>query len=139
MRDPDGNGLNAVLNYGYAVVRASIARAIVAAGLLPSLGLHHCNRSNAFCLADDLIEPLRPLVDRRARELHERGENGLNPAVKAGLLELLAAPVELGGERGPLMVNLHRMIASLVRCYQGEVKRLEIPKPCSSADTDVCG
>ena len=72
-RDPDLPGLNSFLNYGYAVVRAAIARAIVAAGLLPSLGLHHRNRSNAFCLADDLIEPLRPLVDDRVRELHRQG------------------------------------------------------------------
>ena len=67
-RDPDLPGLNSFLNYGYAVVRAAVARAIVAAGLLPSLGLHHRNRSNAFCLADDLVEPLRPLVDDRVRD-----------------------------------------------------------------------
>ncbi len=89
-RDPDLPGLNSFLNYGYAVVRAAIARAIVAAGLLPSLGLHHRNRSNAFCLADDLIEPLRPLVDDRVRELHRQGYEELNQPAKAALLEILA-------------------------------------------------
>ena len=138
-RDQDGDGLNAMLNYGYAIVRAAVARALVAAGLLPALGLFHSNRSNTFCLADDLMEPLRPLVDRRVRALYRQGNEQLNPAVKRGLLEILAERVRLNGQRGPLMVNLHRMTASLVRCYQGESDRLEIPQPCTLADTDVCG
>ncbi|MBU4270677.1 MAG: type II CRISPR-associated endonuclease Cas1 [Planctomycetes bacterium] len=164
-RDTDGKGLNSLLNYGYAILRAAVARALVAAGLLPAIGLFHSNRSNAFCLADDLIEPLRPLVDRRVRELREGDcpnflgaaeerptgrpgcrENGtvpfvpeLNPETKRGLLKLLADPVRMGHQRGPLMVNLHRMVASLVRCYQGESDRLEIPRACTSADTDACG
>jgi len=164
-RDTNGNGANALLNYGYAIIRAALARALVAAGLLPALGLFHANRSNAFCLADDLLEPLRPLVDRRVRELHrgdcpnfrgdgeklsenrpDRRENGtvpfvpeLNPQTKRGLLALLADPIRMGRERGPLMVNLHRTVASLVRCYQGKSDRLEIPRACTSADTDVCG
>jgi CRISP-associated protein Cas1 len=138
-RDQDGDGLNALLNYGYAIVRAAVARAIVAAGLLPAIGLFHANRSNAFCLADDLMEPLRPLVDRRVRALYRQGHEQLNPTAKRGLLEVLAERVRMGGERGPLMVQLHRMTASLVRCYQGESDRLEIPQPCTLADTDVCG
>ncbi len=129
-RDRDAQGINAFLNYGYAVVRAATARAIVAAGLLPSVGLHHHNRSNAFCLADDLVEPLRPLVDRRVYELHELGYTDLDQHAKAALLELLTLPVRMGGETGPLMVNLHRMVASLVRCYQGKAKQLEIPEAC---------
>lgn len=138
-RDKDGAGVNALLNYGYAIVRAAVARALVAAGLLPALGLFHCNRSNAFCLADDLMEPLRPLVDRRVRDLRRQGFEELNPEVKKGLLGLLADPVRMNGERGPLMVSLHHMVGSLVRCYQGETNRLEVPHACSSADTDVCG
>jgi CRISPR-associated protein Cas1 len=126
-RDPDLPGLNSYLNYGYAVLRAAIARAIVAAGLLPSVGLHHRNRSNAFCLADDLIEPLRPLVDDRVRELHRQGYEELNQPAKAALLEILADRVRFGGEVGPLMVELHRYVASLVRCFTGETKELEIP------------
>jgi CRISPR-associated protein Cas1 len=129
-RNSDGDGLNALLNYGYAVLRAAIARAIVSAGLLPALGIHHANRSNAFCLADDLIEPLRPLVDARVRALHESGETELNPGSKAELLKLLTAEVRVGEQAGPLMVALHRLVASLVRCFEGNAKRLEIPMVC---------
>jgi CRISP-associated protein Cas1 len=126
-RDSDADCLNAMLNYGYAVVRAALARAIVAAGMFPALGLHHSNRSNGFCLADDLIEPLRPLVDDRARELYRQGARGIDPDSKAGLLKLLAEDVAFAGETGPLMVNLHRYVSSLWKCYRGEEKRLEIP------------
>lgn len=129
-RDPDASGLNSFLNYGYAVVRAAIARAIVAAGLVPSLGIHHRNRSNPFCLADDLMEPLRPLVDDRVRELHRQGYDELNQPAKAALLEILADRVTIGdGEAntGPLMVQLHRYVASLVRCYTGDARTLFIP------------
>jgi CRISP-associated protein Cas1 len=133
-RDPDLPGLNSFLNYGYAVVRAAVARAIVAAGLLPSLGLHHCNRSNAFCLADDLIEPLRPLVDDRVRELHRQGYEQLDQPAKAALLEILSYRVRLGDDAGPLMVQLHRYVASLVRCFTAEDRSLEIPV----AESDPC-
>jgi CRISPR-associated protein Cas1 len=133
-RDADAPGLNGFLNYGYAVVRAAVARAIVAAGLLPSLGIHHRNRSNAFCLADDLIEPLRPLVDDRVRELHRQGYEELNQPAKAALLEILAEPIKLddGDEVGPLMIQLHRYVASLVRCFRGENSKLAIPIAASS-------
>jgi CRISPR-associated protein Cas1 len=130
-RDPAGRGLNALLNYGYAVVRAAVARALVAAGLLPALGIHHANRSNAFCLADDLMEPLRPLVDDRARDLFVQGYDSVTPEAKARLLELLAAPVLHADQKGPLMVQLHRTAASLVRCYRGESKTLEMPRQCT--------
>lgn len=126
-RDRDAGGLNALLNYGYAVVRAAVARAIVAAGLLPAIGLKHSNRSNGFCLADDLIEPLRPLVDARARDIFRQGCDQIDAEAKQGLLKLLAEDVELDGETGPLMVSLHRMVASLHRCYVGEENRLAIP------------
>lgn len=129
-RDRNADGLNSLLNYGYSVARAAVARAIVAAGLFPAIGLHHANRSNAFCLADDLVEPLRPLVDDRARDLFLQGYDELTQEAKAELLKLLAEPVMMNGERGPLMVNLHRMVASLVRCYRGEQKSLEIPTRC---------
>lgn len=122
---------NNMLNYGYAVVRAAIARALVASGLLPALGLHHHNRSNAFCLADDLIEPLRPIVDRQVRQLFmDHGRRELDQPTKAGLLEVLTWPVHsesISGGRGPLMVAIQRMVGSLVRCYQGESKTLVIP------------
>jgi len=129
-RDADGTGRNAFLNYGYAIVRAAVARAIVAAGLLPSLGIHHRNRGNAFCLADDLVEPLRPLVDDQVRDMVEIGYEELNQPAKAQLLELLTRPMRLDEETGPLMAMLHRMVASLVQCYAGESRTLRIPTPC---------
>ncbi len=89
----------------------------------------HSNRSNAFCLADDLMEPLRPLVDRAARDLYGEGALELNRPVKARLLGLLTATVRVDEQTGPLMVSLHRTVASLVRCYQGEEKRLLLPEP----------
>jgi CRISPR-associated protein Cas1 len=138
-RDVDLPDINAFLNYGYAILRAAMARALVGAGLLPAVGLVHSNRSNAFCLADDLIEPLRPLVDRRVRELHADGRHELNRQEKAFLLEVLSERVRLGEEKGPLMVSMHSMVASLVKCFQGREKHLEIPRPCFLADTDVCG
>ncbi|MGW8258118.1 MAG: type II CRISPR-associated endonuclease Cas1 [Thermoguttaceae bacterium] len=138
-RDIKAKDLNMFLNYGYAILRAAVARALVGAGLLPVLGLVHSNRSNAFCLADDLMEPLRPLVDRRVRELHADGRHELDRKAKAFLLEILTDQVQLGKEKGPLMVSLHGMVASLVKCFQGHSKKLEIPRPCFSADTDVCG
>lgn len=138
-RDPDGPGLNGLLNYGYAIIRAALARAIVAAGLHPALGLHHSNRSNAFCLADDLIEPLRPLVDEAVRELAFSGHQELKQSVKAVLLDLLTEEVRTGDFAGPLTVALHRYIASLVKCYAGESRTLEIPVRCSSAVTEPCG
>lgn len=129
-RDPDGQGLNGILNYGYAVLRAAVARAVVAAGLNPTMGIHHHNRSNSFCLADDLMEPLRPLVDDIARELWRSGCESLDPEAKASLLELLTSSVKMRSGVGPLMVSLHRYVASLVKCFAGETKQLDIPEPC---------
>lgn len=129
-RDKNGRGLNGFLNYGYAVLRAAIARSIVAAGLLPCLGIHHCNRSNMFCLADDLIEPLRAIVDDRVRELYRQGYDELNQHAKAALLEVLALSVRTENSTGPLLVALHRYVASLVKCFSGQAKKLEIPEIC---------
>lgn len=126
-RDPDGDPPNNFLNYGYAVLRAAVSRALVGAGLHPALGLHHSNRSNAFCLADDLLEPLRPLVDARARQLFLAGADHLDQPAKASLLEVLVERVQTDDERGPLMVAIHRMVSSLAQCYGGSGDRLVIP------------
>jgi CRISPR/Cas system-associated endonuclease Cas1 len=124
-RDPDGNDpLNGMLNYGYAVLRAGVGRAVVAAGLHPALGIHHANRSNAFCLADDLLEPLRPLVDRAVRELHRAGKREVDRQAKAKLIQLLTTTVSVEDQTGPLMVALHRTVASLIACYEGQAKSL---------------
>ncbi|MBX3414656.1 MAG: type II CRISPR-associated endonuclease Cas1 [Pirellulales bacterium] len=127
----DGASPNALLNYGYAILRAALARALVAAGLLPALGIQHRHRANAFCLADDLIEPLRPIVDERVRELYWAGQNELDQPTKAALLELLTLPMSSSaGVEGPLMVALHRYVGSLVRSYESKSLQLEIPRAC---------
>ena len=128
-RNADGEDeINVLLNYGYSILRAAVARAIVMAGLHPAFGLQHCNRSNLFCLADDLMEPLRPLVDARVRELVRLSQTQLSPITKAALLQLLTQEATTGSEAGPLMVTLHRYVASLVKCYAGESEQLEIPE-----------
>jgi CRISPR-associated protein Cas1 len=129
-RDIDGPAPNNMLNYGYMVMRAAVARAICSAGLLPCLGIHHCNRYNAFCLADDLNEPFRGFVEKKVRELYIGGEGTgeLNQYVKARLLEVLYDEVDIGGFKGPLMVGLHRTAASLQRCFAGEQKEIDLPK-----------
>lgn len=129
-RDQDGlDPANVLLNYGYTVLRAALGRAIVSAGLIPSLGIAHRHRANAFALADDLIEPFRPLVDACVRELLQAGQasQGLTPAVKAVLLSLLTHPVKYGQTQGPLMVALHRYLASFVQCLTDVKQRLMIP------------
>jgi CRISP-associated protein Cas1 len=126
-RERGGAWPNPALNYGYMVMRASVARAIAGAGLHPSFGLHHHNRGNAFCLADDLVEPLRPLVDAAVVGLMRDGGSEVTPGVKKVLLGLLVREVEVGGQSGPLMVQLHRMAASLWGCYAGERQELELP------------
>jgi CRISPR-associated protein Cas1 len=138
-RDPDGEGINSLLNYGYAILRAAIARAISAAGFHPALGLQHSNRSNAFCLADDLIEPLRPLVDARVRRLAFAGEIELTQSMKAELLGLLSEEVIVAGTAGPLSVSVQRYVASLVNVAEKQSKELAIPVRCNSAATEACG
>jgi len=129
-RDVDGAAPNNLLNYGYMVLRAAIARALCSAGLLPSLGIHHRNRYNAFCLADDILEPFRGFVESKVREICEQEgvPDKLEQPTKAKLLEVLYEPVVVGGFKGPLMVGLHRTMASLQRCFAGEQKELDLPK-----------
>lgn len=118
---------NNLLDYGYAALRAAVARALVSAGLLPALGIQHRGRSNPFCLADDLVEPLRPLVDRRARWLAERGDLVLDQPTKAELLGVLTEEIEIAGARGPLLVGVTRYVAGFVRVLTGEAVKIEIP------------
>jgi len=129
-RQRNGVWPNAFLNYGYMVMRAAVARALCSAGLLPAVGIHHSNKYNAFCLADDIVEPFRGFVEAKVRTLAaERGpEDTLGQTVKAKLLETLYQSVTIGGFTGPLMVGLHRTAASLVRCFTGEDKQLELPQ-----------
>ena len=127
-RDPNSKDLiNGLFNYGYAALRAAVARALVSAGLFPALGIHHSNRGNAFCLADDLMEPLRPMVDRRVRRLVNEGASEIDQAAKAVLLTVLTETVRMGDTTGPLMVSLHRAVAALARCLAGDEKKLLLP------------
>jgi CRISP-associated protein Cas1 len=132
-RGRDGAPPNNMLNYGYAIVRAAVARAIVGAGLNPSMGIHHHNKYNAFCLADDLLEPFRGFVDAKVLEVWSESPDEddfaqLTQPIKARLLEVLYQEVKIGQYSGPLMVGLHRTAASLVKCCQGEQKQLDLPK-----------
>lgn len=130
-RDRTAEGVNALLNYGYAVVRAATARAVVAAGLIPSLGVYHSNRSNPFCLADDLLEPYRPFVDWRVRLMVD-AEGGRVPSLddrasRATLLSLFNETVFVGGRRTPLLLALHASAASLCRILTGGERALALP------------
>ena len=131
-RDRDADGVNALLNYGYAVVRAATARAIVAVGLIPSLGVHHRHRGNPFCLADDLLEPYRPYVDWRVRLLLEDGSDSVpnlaERSTRTVLLSLLNETVGLGGRSEPLLLALHTSAASLSRALTGGDRILALPQ-----------
>jgi CRISPR-associated protein Cas1 len=119
---------NNLLDYGYAVLRAAVARALVSAGLLPALGLRHHNRSNPFCLADDLVEPLRPVMDARVRSLVAEGRVVLDQPTKAELLLELTSTVHMGDRTGPLQVALAAYAASLARSLEGDPSLLVIPR-----------
>lgn len=125
--EPGAPPPNNLLDYGYAVLRAAVARAIVSAGLLPALGLKHHHRANAFCLADDLVEPLRPIVDRRVRALASAWRLALDQPTKAELLILLTTTVRCGGFTGPLEVGVVRYVASFVRALSGEASTIDFP------------
>lgn len=129
-RDPDREDQNVLLNYGYAVLRAIVARAICGAGLHPCLGIHHHNRYDTFCLADDLMEPFRPLVDGAVAALvSERGHDApLDRAAKTALLEGLTRRLELQGESRTLFDVLTRTAASLADVVMGRGTRLVLPE-----------
>ncbi len=129
IRDPDGEGPNSLLNYGYAVLRAIVARAICAAGLHPSLGLHHHNRYNPFCLADDLMEPFRPVVDEAVYPLAARGTVLLDKETKRKLIGALTGRrFDLEGESRELFDVLSRVALSLAAVFTGERRRLLLPR-----------
>ncbi|MBN1972753.1 MAG: type II CRISPR-associated endonuclease Cas1 [Sedimentisphaerales bacterium] len=129
-RDTDGKPPNNMLNYGYMVMRAAVARAICSAGLLPCLGIHHRNRYNAFCLADDLHEPFRGFVESKVRDICKNNGHveSLTQDIKAVILEALYEEVSIAGFKGPLMVGLHRTAASLQRCFASEQDELDLPE-----------
>lgn len=129
LRHRKGHPPNAWLNYGYAILRATMARAIVSAGLNPSLGIHHRNKYNAFCLADDLMEPYRPWTDWAVCQIMAKMEphNEINKEVKIAMLGLPTLDVRINKERSPLMVAMQKTVNSLVKCYSGESRLLVLP------------
>lgn len=128
-RDQDGDGLNGLLNYGYAVLRAATARAVMAAGLHPSLGLMHSNRGNAMVLVDDLMEPFRPVIDREVHRLRGDKIVEVTSEAKATLARLMVIDLPTADGVSPLMTCLERLTNSLAKAYSGETDRLVLPKP----------
>lgn len=120
---------NGLLNYGYAILRAITARALVSTGLLPSVGIFHSNKYNAFCLADDIMEPYRIYVDAMVYNITNREENydELDQHLKAELLTIPALDVVLEGKRSPLMVAMSRTTNSLYECYTGVSRKVLYP------------
>jgi len=129
-RERYGQAPNPALNYGYAIIRAAVARALAGSGLLATLGIHHRNRYNAFALADDIMEPYRPYVDMAVTDmLDQQMDTGtLGKVEKAFLLELLSMDVRIGGLKRPLMVALSHTTASLARCFAGTASKLTYPE-----------
>jgi CRISP-associated protein Cas1 len=128
-RERFGDYPNNFLNYGYAILRAATARALSGNGLLNTLGIHHKSKYNAFALADDIMEPFRPVVDEKVYELIQNyDEQELNTLLKSEILQLLTRTVYFKDEKSPLMVALQKTASSLQQCYTGERKKIKYPK-----------
>ena len=129
-RERYGPPPNNLLNYGYAILRAIVARSLTASGLLPTLGIHHRNQYNAYCLADDIMEPYRPYVDYIVWQIIRNNGKYLemSPSMKKALLELPAMDVKIDGKKSPLMNAVQRTTASLAKCYEGTTRKLLYPE-----------
>ena len=128
-RDQDGGGLNGMLNYGYTVLRASTARAVIAAGLHPSIGLHHSHDNNAMRLVDDIMEPFRPVIDLKVWHLRRNGECEVTPDTKRALVRTLYDDMQTDAGATPVMVCLQKLATSLAQVYLGERDKLDLPLP----------
>ncbi len=128
-RDRDSGGANALLNYGYAVLRATVARAVVAAGLHPTIGIHHANRGNAFALADDLVEPFRPSVDALVLAMIGQGADVLDPPLKRRFARLIAFDLRIADETSPVSVAATRLAQSLARGFESGTAELALFDP----------
>ncbi|MEO0273112.1 MAG: type II CRISPR-associated endonuclease Cas1 [candidate division WOR-3 bacterium] len=130
VRKREGPPPNHLLNYAYAILRAMVARSLVGSGLLPTLGIHHHNRYNHYCLADDIMEPYRPFADALVKELVQQGktETNLNTETKKILLGVAHTDVLFDDERSPLMVGVQRTTASLAKCFEGTTRKLLYPR-----------
>lgn len=127
VRERDASGINALLNYGYIVLRATVARSLVSSGLFPALGIFHHNRSNAFPLADDIMEPYRPYVDEVVYDLNKKGNTDLTKEVKGELINVLYADTHFDKIVRPLSVGLSMTSSSLAKCYAKEISKLSLP------------
>ncbi len=129
-RGREGPRPNHLFNYGYAILRAVVARSLVSSGLLPTLGIHHHNRYNAYCLADDIMEPYRPYVDKLVLDIVAQfGANAeLDKEVKGRLLTIPVLDVAIGGRRSPLMVAMSQTTSSLYKCFSGELRKISYPE-----------
>lgn len=129
-RDRFGDSPNHLLNYGYAVLLAIVARGLVSSGLLPSMGIHHRNKYNPWCLASDIMEPYRPYVDKLVLEIRRKNPDTevLTPEIKKQLLQIPAMDVKIDGKMSPLMVGLQRTTASLSACFEGTNRKLLYPE-----------
>jgi CRISPR-associated protein Cas1 len=128
-RDTNGSGVNAMLNYGYTVLRAATARAVAGAGLHPAIGIFHANGSNAFALADDLMEPFRPLVDLTVRTIACTEGHDVTPAAKAALARLIVLDIPFAGETTPVATAIVRLAASLAHSFETRHLALALPDP----------
>ena len=130
IRDREGEAPNNLLNYGYAILRAVIARALVVSGLLPIYGIHHHNRYNAYCLADDIMEPYRPFVDNLVIDIMKKYPNceELSKEIKQELLSIPVLDVIIDGKRSPLMIAAGQTTASLAKCFYGEIRKISYPE-----------
>ena len=128
-RDQNAGGTNGLLNYGYTVLRATTARAVVAAGLHPGIGLHHSNDNNAMRLVDDLMEPFRPMIDLKVWQLKRNGENEVSPETKRALVRTLYDDMQTDAGATPVMVCAQKLCTSLAQVYLGERDKLDLPLP----------
>lgn len=128
-RDQQGAGLNAMLNYGYTILRAATARAVVAAGLHPTIGLHHSNEGNALRLVDDLMEPFRPMIDLKVWQLQKQGEGQISPESKRALVRTLYDDMQTSAGATPVMVCAQKLAISLAQVFMGEKDKLDLPLP----------
>ena len=130
VRGRDGEPPNNLLNYGYAILRAVVARSLVASGLLPTLGIHHHNRYNAYCLADDVMEPYRPYVDGLVLDIMclTNDYSELTKDIKIRLLSIPVLDTTIGGKKSPLMIATQQTTASLYKCFSGEQRRMVYPE-----------
>lgn len=129
-RHRGGEPPNNLLNYGYAILRAVVARSLVSSGLLPTLGIFHRNKYNAYCLADDIMEPYRPFVDQMVYNIVVEGGTAaeLTTELKMRLLQLPQVDVYFNDMTSPLLVGMSRTTASLARCFEGVSRKINYPE-----------